>query len=441
MRRFSALVTLLALVFSSALFAEELSSTRVSFSSHPSGAIVFVDGVRRGMTPLMLFDLAQGRHHVKYVRPGYVEADEFFEATVGPIVDRSVVLEEEKGLLLLKTDPEGCHIKVNGVSSGETPRFLAHLTTKDVHTIRLSKPGYQDQVISVKFNGREPLVREERLMLDSGVVNVLSDPVGAEVTVNGIVRGVSPVLVREIPKGMASVRLRLEGYEEVLREIRLNAGDQQTLSVSLRALPGTMHLIATPAHASFYVDDEPRGCGPLVLPGMKPGVHTVRCEAQGYATMMREITIENGKSVREEFKLSNVMGRIDLRSAPGGADVFLDGRKVGATKRVGEDPSTPSELFTIEDVMEGEHIVSVRSPGFVDSNRSVDVAAKTTSHLGRVLLRRAFVPDVEIETINGSVRGVFKCQDERTIVIETKPGTEYPIPRRLVRKVSYLAEP
>lgn len=431
-------IFVLALFAAFVLSAQDRIPARVSFTSHPSGAIVFVDGARRGSTPLILFDLAPGRHHVKYVLPGYIEEDDFVDTDEGPIVDRSVMLEEEKGLLLLKTDPEGCHIKVNGIAYGETPRFINHLTTKDTHTIRLSKPGYRDHTISVKFNGREPVVREEKLMLDSGVVNVLTDPAGAEVTVNGIVRGVSPLLVREIPKGTTTVKFKLEGYEEDVRELRMNAGEQQTLSVTLKALPGTMHLIASPETASFYVDGQPRGRGPLTIPGLKPGAYEVRCEAEGFATEVRTIRIENGKSVREEFKLTNVMGSIDLRSVPGGADVFLDGRKVGTTKGVPGGDAMPSELFTIGNVMEGEHTVVVRKAGFHESVRTVEVKSRGLAHLNRLTLRRAFIPNVEIETMDGHFRGIFKTQDAQTVVIETSPGLDYPIPRRSIRKISYL---
>lgn len=425
---------LLALI----LWAVTTVPTRVSLSSQPAGAQVLVDGVNRGSTPIMLFDLQSGRHRVKYHLNGYCDVDDFINTEEGPIIDRNVVLEEEKGLLLLKTEPEGCFIKIDGLAVGLSPRFIGNLSTKDVHTIRLSKPGYREQTLSVKFNGREPIVREETLMLDSAMLDVLSDPEGAEVTVNGIVRGRAPLLVRDIPKGMATIRLRQEGYREEIRELKMNAGDHQTLSVTMAGLPGALHLLAVPAEASFYLNGEARGRGPLSIPNLKPGVYTVACQAEGYAPMSREVTIGNGVSVHEEFRLENIMGKIDIRSIPGDAEVFLDGRKVGVTKSSGSDVNEPSDLFVIDGVLSGEHTVTLRRQGYLESVRTTTVVAKETSHLNRVALRRAFIPDVEIETVNGTFRGVFKSQSQEAIVLETKPGTDYPIPRQFVRNIRYL---
>lgn len=425
-------------MFWAVLLATVALQTRVSLSSQPSGAWVSVDGVNRGATPLMLFDLQPGLHHVKYRLNGYVEFDDFIQTNEGPVIDRSVVLEEEKGLLLLKTEPEDCFIKVDGVAAGQTPRFIGNLSVKDSHSIRISKPGYRDQVITVKFNGREPIVREEKLMLDSGVVNVLSDPVGAEVTVNGIVRGHTPLLVRDIPKGTATIKLKLDGFKDEVRELKMTAGEQQTLSVTLDGLPGTLHLLSVPANAKFYVNGEARGQAPLSIPNLAPGDYTVRCEAENFATMTKVISIGNGESVREEFRLSNVLGRIDLRTVPGGSEVFLDGRKIGVTKSSGGDDFEPSDLFAIDGVPEGEHTITVRREGYREVSRTAQVASKGTTHLKRISLRRAFIPNIEVTTVNGMMRGVFRSQDDQTVVIETKPGTEYPIPRQNIRKIEYL---
>lgn len=437
MRRMRGFISLLLCCAWVAL-ASGQGRARTSLTSEPSGATVLVDGVARGTTPLMLFDLAEGLHHFKFRLAGCADGDVFLTAQAGKSVDHNEVLEEEKGLLLLKTDPAGCNIKVDGVSMGETPRFIGNLSVREAHTIRLSKAGYQDQVISVRFNGRKPLVREEKLLLDSGVLDVMTDPPGAEVIVNGIGRGKAPVLVRDIPRGTVVVKFSLEGFREELREIRINAGDRQTLSVSLQGLPGTLHLLSDPPNASFYVNDEARGPAPLSIPGLKPGDYVVRCEKEGYASLTRTVTIRNGASVREEFKLSDVMGRIEVRSVPAGAEVFLDGRKVGVTKGASGLETDPSDVLSIEKVMAGEHQIAVRKEGYQEFARTVRVEPKQTAKNHRIVLKRAFVPNVEIETANGVFRGVFRSQNEETIVIETKPGTDYPIPRSFVRKVTFF---
>ena len=165
-RLFDCLIVAWALSF--AAFGQELVQTRVTITSQPAGASVIIDGMDKGTTPITLFDIKPGRHHLKYRLPGYEERDRFFDTNDGPYIEKNEVLEEVKGLLLLKTDPPDCDIQIDGVSIGRTPRLITHLPARGTYSIRLRKAGYQNQTISVRFDGRKPLVREEKMVLSSG---------------------------------------------------------------------------------------------------------------------------------------------------------------------------------------------------------------------------------------------------------------------------------
>ena len=435
MKAFS--LCLLSLVFSTSLFAAEPAQTRVNVTSQPAGATVIVDGQDRGVTPLMLFDLKPGRHHLKYRLAGYVERDRFFDTTEGPYIEKNEVLVEEKGLLLLKTDPPGCDIQINGVSVGQTPRLITSLAAKDTYSVRFRKPGYLDQKITVKFEGRKPLVREEKMVLASGGIDVISDPAGAEVTVNGVVRGVTPVKVTDVPKGRAAVRLRLDGFADEIRELSVNAGDVQTLSVALKGLPGTLHLLSVPEGARFYVNDQSHGKGPIAIPGLKPGTYAVRAELEGYGTLTKSLELKNGASLREEFRLSNTMGRLEVRTSPVGAQVFLDGHSVGMTKS--DDPKAEfSDILAIESVLEGEHVLVVRKEGYQEVVRHPKVKSEKTSRQHNIRMNRIFIPDVEIVTARGTYRGVLVSRTHDLVTIEVTLGITQSFSMAEIRALNFL---
>lgn len=436
--RFLVLTLLTLLVGVRDAYAQEIVQTRVSLTSQPSGATVIVDGIDRGTTPVTLFDLAKGRHHLRLRLAGYEDSDRFFKTGEEAFLEKNEVLQEVKGLLLLKTEPEGCDIRIDGVSVGQTPRLITHLAAKDTYNVRLVKAGYQDQNITVRFEGRKPLVREERLTLDSGVIQINSEPAGADVTVNGVPRGKTPLLVRGIPKGRAVVKFSLDGFKEEIRELAMRAGDQQTLPIVLEALPGTLHLISVPAGARFYVNDEPRGVGPLVLPGLKPGEYTVRAEKEGYGTVTRTVTISNGESAREEVQLSNVMGRIEVRTNPPGATVLLDGRNVGTTHANAEG-SPFSDVLALENILEGEHTLTVQKEGYAEAICHPKVQNSKTA-LGRVTLRRIFVPDVEIITDRGSYRGILVSNTPESVEVEVSLGINRTFMRSEIRKINFLTK-
>ena len=417
--------------------AAESVPVRVSISTQPPGASVIVDGQDRGVTPITLFDIAPGRHHLKLRLAGYVERDRFFNTNEGPFIEKSEVLLEEKGLLLLKSDPPGCDIQVDGVSVGRTPRLITSLASKDTYRVRLRKPGYLDQNIQVRFNGRRPLVREERLVLASGTLDIMSEPVGAEVTVNGIVRGVTPIKVTEVPKGRAVVKFHLDGFADEVRELAINAGDAQTLPVVLKGLPGTIHLISVPDGARFYVNDESRGKGPLTITGLIPGEYSVRAELEGYATMSKTVEIGNGGSAREEFRLSNVMGRLEVRTEPVGAQVVFDGHLLGTT-RSSDRGATVSDVFPIENVLEGEHTLIVRMDGYAESVRHPKVESSKTA-IANVRLKRVFEPNVEIVTARGTYPGVLISNSPEAVVIEVTLGITRSFPRDEIRKINFIS--
>ena len=420
-------------------FAADGVRMQVNITSQPEGATVIIDGKDRGTTPLPLFDLAPGRHHLKYRMAGYVERDRFFstQEAQGSYLEKNEVLEEEKGLLLLKTEPEGCDIQIDGVSVGRTPRLITHLAVNGTYNVRLRKAGYQDQTIKVKFEGRKPLVREEQLVLASGTIDISSEPAGAEVTVNGIVKGQTPLRVTEVPRGRATVKFRLDGFAEEVRELAINAGDVQALPIVLKGLPGTLQLTSVPEGARFYVNNEAKGRGPLSIPGLKPGEYTVRAELEGYGTMTKTVQIDNGQSASEEFRMSNVMGRIEVRSSPVGAQVFLDGKLCGVTKA--KDPSAEfSDILPIENVMEGEHTLVLKMEGYSDKTSHPKVKSEQTAKYHNQRLRRIFTPDVEIVTARGNYQGVLISKSGDWVEIETKPGITQSFARDEIRDIKFI---
>jgi hypothetical protein len=410
---------LLLLPFFSLADAER--SARVDVTSLPEGAAVTVDGIDRGFTPLTLFDLAEGPHHVKLRMSGYVENNQTVKIGRGAVQTVHADLTPEKGLLILKSDPDGCNVTINGISYGLTPLLVTDLDVGRVHTVEFSKAGYRSSRAEIRFSGRRPQVREEKLLLDSGVIDVITEPAGVKVTVNGIDRGVSPVTVTGVPKGRATVKLALNGYVGEVRELAVKAGETETLSVSLKALPGTLHLDSVPAGARFYLNGESRGTGPVTIASLKPGSYDVRVELEGYGTVDKTVVLGNGESVREEFRLSNVMGRLEIRTDPPGAQIVFDGKTLGTSANAGD--KLYSDVFAVENVLEGEHVLVVRKQGYSEEVRHPKIKNSTTSKVN-VRLKRVFIPDIEIHTDRGVYRGIHVATRADSVVVEVSLGIQ-----------------
>lgn len=417
----------------------DVAPSRLDVTARPDGAKVFVDGVLRGTAgegACTLTGITPCAHHVRVEAPGYVAADEIVQVGKGAYVRRNFELQEEKGLVLVKSTPSGADVKYNGVSLGTTPLLLTTLASGQSHTLELFLNGFRAKKVSVQPEGRRPIVVEQNLSSDSGVLKFISEPAGATVTVNGVERGRTPLDVSGVPKGVATVKFHLDGYQDVVRDdLHVSAGEEQTLSVVLKGVPARLTVVSTPEQARVFVDDDYQGKTPTTVGKLAAGAHKIRVELAGHAPMTRDVTLANGGETTEEFRLENVLGRIEVVTTPPGAKVLLDGKAVGTTRSPGGD-ATRSQILALEAVPAGEHSVAVHLDGHQEVSRTIIVKSKETGKLF-LKLARIFQPDTEVETVSGVHRGVFVEKDlQGNVTLELSPGVRRTFRREEVRKTT-----
>lgn len=415
---------------------DALTAQRVDISSNPEGATVTLDGTPRGKTPLSLYDVAPGLHHVRFDLAGHSRADSFFEVGAGGYASCGADIEPEKGILLVTSEPEGCTVYIDGLAVGETPRLVTTLAAGRKHRMELRKTGYQTRMAEIKFDGRRPLVKHERLLLDSGEVSIVSDPAGANVVVDGIERGVTPLTVSGISRGRMRVRLSMAGYRDVMRELNVGAGARLDLSVTMEEIPGGLNVTSVPTGARIYVDGVARGKAPVYLDGVKPGRHAVMAQLDGHSDVVKDVVVVRGETLNEEMRLASNLGRLEIRTEPVGASVLIDGRLRGTTSATGER-AVFSDRMHVGGLVAGEHSLLVRCHGYAEAERKFTVESNKATVLD-VRLRRVFTPNIRVETPTDSYTGELVKDSPDSITIETSPGVVRTFMRSGLRKVEMI---
>ena len=69
---------------------------RISISSNPSNADVFIDGLNVGKTPVVEYKLTTGRHRIKIVKDGYIDHEESASISANQLYSTSPVMDEAK---------------------------------------------------------------------------------------------------------------------------------------------------------------------------------------------------------------------------------------------------------------------------------------------------------------------------------------------------------
>ena len=413
---------------------------RLDVMGRPEGAKVSVDGTScgtlRGEAPCVVTPLAPGRHllHVEapFHRPfdAYVHLDESAR-----LVSKTVDLEPECGFLLVQSAPTGATVTCRGLALGTTPLLVTTLPCGQSHTLELSRNGYQRKSVEVRMENRAPVLCSQDLVLDSGILECVTEPAGATVLVNGIEQGTTPVEVM-IPRGRVELTFRREGYKDVVQDVRMSVpGERRKLELKLDGRPACLTVTTEPDKAKVYLDGNYKGVSPVTVESVVSGTHEVRVELSGHAPVSRTVQLANGETVTKTFKMESVLGRIEVTTTPPGAKISLDGKRVGFT----HGDAGCSQILLVENVEAGEHAVLAQLDGYYDQSLKVVVGAKETKQLP-FTLRRNFTPDTEIETSQGVVRGVLKKEmtNAEQIFLEISPGIQRGISRDTIRSIKNI---
>ncbi|MGH9146096.1 MAG: PEGA domain-containing protein [Vicinamibacterales bacterium] len=157
----------------------------------------------------------------------------------------------------------------------------------------------------------------------TGRMLIRSTPAGAQVAVNGVASGVTPLVLRNLPFGSYTIRITLPGFAPSDHRLVLTADRQaQSVEVALQeggvpATPtgqgppsqaplGALVVESRPAGATVYFNNKPLGQTPLAVTDLPVGSGTVRLELAGYRSWSSTVQVTAGTRERVAASLERV---------------------------------------------------------------------------------------------------------------------------------------
>lgn len=415
-----------------------LPVTRLDVVSTPPGAEIIIDHKKRGETPHTFTNITPGLHLLQLEKTGFRSVIETISVQKDVTQTRPFTLDPVTGFALVTSKPEGAEVSYNEASLGQTPLLLTSLNP-GTHRLTLSLPGFQSKNVDLVIEDRTPVKLEIDLMSASGTLNIETDPADAEVFINGISRGQTPLTIERIPEGNVDIEIKAAGYEPHARQVSLAAGEVQKISQALKPLPGTILIVSIPNSARVYINDEFKGTTPFTFEKVPPATYRIRVERPGCEPNARDVVVERSASLTEEFRMTKITGRIEVVTAPSGATVLLDGVKTGVTVSKKTDTTAFSDPLAIEDILEGEHTLEVTRKGYAPQKRQITITRDQTL-TPQFRLIRQFIPNYEVITARSHYKGVLEYMTDEGIKIETAPGVTQMIPLKDIRKHGPLRE-
>ncbi len=275
----------------------------LAVTTEPAGAGVYIDGERRGTTPVTVKDLPHGTYEVRLQADRYLPYEGELEL---PGLDQTrrlnVSLEPAWADVTVASEPAGAEVFVDDAAVGTTP--LTAQILQGERRIRVKLEGYKAWQKTLQVRAGEPrTLTDIRLEPADAVVHIFTAPAGAGVTVNGRYLGTSPLEAAVEPDTDVNIRLFKQGYKRAARTLRLASGRERTLRIDLQPELAAVEVRVEPAGAQLFVDGQPRGEAnqTLSLPARE---HRIEIRHQGYQPYQTRLTPRPGidQTIRVQLK-------------------------------------------------------------------------------------------------------------------------------------------
>ena len=200
-------------------------------------------------------------------------------------------------------------------------------------------------------------------------------PRNAVVTIDGIQQNVSSdgEYSAMLPYGNHAYKVEAGGYISKSGSFSVSSGDMTPISVSLVSALATISVTCPTPAVSLYVDKKSVGNAPW-SGSLREGMHLVEAKKNGYRSQRKTIQLSQQQKLDVAFgELIAIQGNLSVNYKPFGADVYVDGKKLGQSPRV------------FNGLLVGNHQVEVRKDGYATNKKSVMISEGQTASISGTL--------------------------------------------------------
>lgn len=331
----------------------------IIITSDPSGAEVFLNEQRVGVTPYQASQVA-GTYNLTLRHPLYHDHFEQFVLEEGASLSLPHVdMTPGYGNWHVRSNPSGAVVFLNGVREGVTP-FSGQIASGH-YELSVQKDLYHAYNERFSVEDGEDKQMDINLQPAYGTLNITSDPDGATLFINGQEVGTTPYTHSRQASGTYQIRLSKELYSDASDRVTVSDGEVTERFVPLSSNFGTLEIDA--GEADIYLDDQKLGSGKHTA-NLAPGRYLLRASRAGHHDAEREVFVMLGQTHTLELKPEPMEGALSIISEPfdtRGARILVNGVKRSET--------TPAVIT----LLVGEYTLTLQKEGYQDVNRQVKV--------------------------------------------------------------------
>ncbi len=277
----------------------------ISASSSPVGAAVYVDGVLKGVSPVVVPNVVPGNRLVKLVLAGYDDYSTTVSVVSGATANVNAVLNPVAGSISASSTPSGAGVYVDGVLKGTSPVTVSNVAVGS-RLVKFVKAGYDDYSTTVSVVSGGTASVSAVLVPVAGSISASSSPSGADVYIEGVLKGVSPVVVPNVAVGNRLVKFVKAGYDDYSTTVNVVSGGTVTVNAVLVPVAGSISASSTPSGAEVYIDGVLKGISPVTISNVVVGSRLVKMVKVGFDDYSTTVNVVSGGTATVSPVLSAV---------------------------------------------------------------------------------------------------------------------------------------
>lgn len=306
--------------------------------------------------------------------------------------------QQVRSKINIYSNPSGAEVYVNDKYEGNTPLTLSLLPGN--YRITLKKEGYEDYYTNIVVQEGRDRDYTFNLKPAYGTLRIETDPKGASVYLDGSFKGLTPLILYNVPAKTYQLRIVYPGYQEKIETIKVEPNKTNYLSYSLIPLYGSLSINSIPSGAEVYLSGVYRGKTPLVISNLSPGRYQIQLRLSGYKDYVGFVDVYSGQVSTYNFTLVPLPAVLNIFSTPSSAEVYLNGAYRGKTP------------LSITDLSSGSYNIKLVLSGYEDYIETINLAPGEVRQLN--ITMKPISSEVMIDSrpqgasvyINGKYQGV-----------------------------------
>jgi formylglycine-generating enzyme required for sulfatase activity len=353
----------------------------LTFTTNNRG-VLDVTQVQKGVFRVLLYP---GTHLITYSTTDglFKDIDDRIYIEAGKIGERRVKVNRDPGIsvgrgnLRIESDPLGAKIRFNDIQLNDMTPYTLSNQPSGRHNLHLDLEGYVSLDTSIMIEKDMTKTYKFNLIKELASLNVLSDPSGAKVYLDGDSIGITPLERNDLTPGEKSLLVQKEGYINNFQTIRLRPNETKTFNIDLIRQSGTLEISTNPEGANIYLDGNEVGVYkgfPLVIDNVPIGKHQIRAVMIGYDENTTSADVNFDQISTVHLVLKGKLGALFVSSTPDGANIFIDSKNTGK-----------KSPYKFNDLPNGKYQLTLTMPGYLDTLQTLNVAPGATKSVNITL--------------------------------------------------------